>query len=101
MAHLCQQVQPRAQLDLTPDERAQVANAQRILQSALDTRFIVFLSLSSILRAGDRRGIGFPSTNGIEEVFTDFNVGWGSSGGARGELRDVGLDLGDLLGEGL
>ena len=99
--HLRQQIQPRAQLDLTPHERAQIADAQRILQPALHTRFIIFLAIRRLLCTRDRRGIGFPSTDGIEEVFTDLNVGWGGGGGARGELRDIGLDLGDLLCEGL
>ena len=100
--HLRQQVQPRAQLDLTPHERAQIADAQRILQSTLDARLVVILALRSILGvARSRRSFGFPSADSLEEVFADFNVRRRGGGVARRELGDVGLDLGDLLGEGL
>lgn len=73
---LRQQVQPRTQLYLTPHERTQITNAQRILQPTLNALFIIILSrLRRIISTtGDARGLGFPSSDGIEEVFPDFDV---------------------------
>ena len=91
-----QQVQPGTQLCLGPDQCAQVAHAQGILQSLLDAilgaRTILVLPGSST----SGRGLRLPPADSLEEVPPDFGVGLT---GARGDFLDVRLDLGEVLGE--
>lgn len=81
MSLLRKQVEPRAELDLRPDQCRQVADAQDVLQAALDTWLLATSHLLLLLllvgictRVDGRLGLGLPPANGIKQVATDLGV---------------------------
>jgi hypothetical protein len=92
-----QQVQPRAQLGLSPYERTQETDAQDILQSLLHSLFTLIVLTRRSGRNGEG-GIGrLPSTDGFEQVSADLGI---RRSGTGGDFLYVSLDLSEIIGEG-
>lgn len=73
--YLRKQIKSRAKLNLRPNQRRQVANAQDVLQTTLDTRVLALLLLVVLVTSLDRSfGLGLPSTDGIEQVTSNLGI---------------------------